>query len=511
MNVATLLVRAGRASRERPAVIVGSRLYADYGTFARRVAGLAGALAGRFGLVPGDRVAIVMANRAAYLEVLLACWHAGLAAVPVNARLHPREVAFILGHSAARLCFLDAVHAEVASAPADGGGPAAFVSVDDADYARLVACDPLPMVPRQPTDLAWLFYTSGTTGRPKGAMLSHRNLLAMTLAYFADVDTIAPGDCILHPAPLSHGSGMYVLPHLAAAAAQVIPESGGFDPDEIASLLAARAGCAFFAAPTMVRRLIDSAVAIDLDHLKTIVYGGGPMYASDIERALDRLGPRLAQIYGQGESPMTITALARARHADRAHPRYRQRLSSVGLPHSVVEVMVAEAGDRPLPAGEVGEVLVRGDTVMAGYWRDPEATATTLRGGWLHTGDVGSLDDDGFLTLKDRSKDLIISGGSNVYPREVEEVLLRHSAVAEVSVVGAPDADWGECVVAFVVAAPGATPEPAALDALCLDHLARFKRPKRYVMMDALPKNNYGKVLKTELRRRLADREESPP
>jgi len=210
------------------------------------------------------------------------------------------------------------------------------------------------------------------------------------------------------------------------------------------------------------------------------------------------------QIYGQGESPMTITALARARHTDTAHPRYLERLASVGLPYANVEVRVADADDRTLPPGETGEVLVRGDTVMRGYWGNAEATAATLRGGWLHTGDMGAFDADGFLTLKDRSKDMIISGGSNIYPREVEEVLLRHAGVAEVSVVGAPHADWGEEVVAFIVARGGVSVTHDDLDRLCLEHIARFKRPKRYRFVEALPKNNYGKVLKTALRERLA-------
>jgi long-chain acyl-CoA synthetase len=247
-----------------------------------------------------------------------------------------------------------------------------------------------------------------------------------------------------------------------------------------------------------------SAAAADVSGLKTIVYGGGPMYVADCLKALDVLGPRLVQIYGQGESPMTITALGRAHHVDRAHPRFLERLASVGLPYASVEVMVADEDDRPLSAGETGEVLVRGDTVMRGYWNRPDATAAALRGGWLHTGDVGALDADGFLTLKDRSKDLIISGGTNIYPREVEEVLLAHASVAEASVVGAPHPEWGEEVVAFVVLRPGASADEAALDRQCLDHIARFKRPKRYRFVDALPKNNYGKVLKTALRSLLA-------
>jgi long-chain acyl-CoA synthetase len=198
---------------------------------------------------------------------------------------------------------------------------------------------------------------------------------------------------------------------------------------------------------------------------------------------------------------MTITALSRALIADRGHPRWRERLASVGTSQSCVEIRLVGPGDVPVATGEVGEIAVRGPQVMAGYWRNPEASAETLRGGWLHTGDLGRLDAGGFLTLTDRSKDVIISGGSNIYPREVEEALLLHGEVREVSVVGMPDPEWGEEVVAFVVPKTGAAIDTAALDRVCLDNIARFKRPKRYVFMGELPKNNYGKVLKTELRK----------
>jgi long-chain acyl-CoA synthetase len=215
------------------------------------------------------------------------------------------------------------------------------------------------------------------------------------------------------------------------------------------------------------------------------------------------MGPRFVQIYGQGETPMVGTALSRAHLTDTAHPRHAARIASVGVAQTPVQVRVGDSAGQDLPAGEVGEVLVRGDTVMAGYWRNPGATAAAVRDGWLWTGDMGTLDADGFLTLKDRSKDLIISGGSNIYPREVEEVLLTAPGVAEVAVVGAPDPEWGEVVVAFVVPQKGTALEAAALDAHCLAQIARFKRPKRYEIVDGLPKNNYGKVLKTELRSRL--------
>jgi long-chain acyl-CoA synthetase len=240
-------------------------------------------------------------------------------------------------------------------------------------------------------------------------------------------------------------------------------------------------------------------------NLKTIIYGGAPMYLADLQEALGVFGPRLAQIYGQGEAPMTITALSKAEHGNPDRPGWQDRVQSVGLPRTDVEVRVVDGDDHALPVGEIGEVVVRGDVVMTGYWNQPDATADALRGGWLHTGDVGSFDDDGYLTLRDRSKDLIISGGMNIYPREVEETLLRHDGVQAVSVVGRPDVEWGEAVVAFVVPTDGGTPlSTDELDRLCLDHIARYKRPKEYRLVDSLPTNNYGKVVKRELRATLA-------
>jgi long-chain acyl-CoA synthetase len=231
------------------------------------------------------------------------------------------------------------------------------------------------------------------------------------------------------------------------------------------------------------------------------------MYVADIEAALARFGPRFVQIYGQGESPMTITVSSKDMHRDAKHPRHALRLASVGRPFQGLQVQVLDDHEQPVPVGEIGEVCVRGEVVMQGYWQNPSASALALSQGWLHTGDMGCLDEEGFLTLKDRSKDLIISGGSNIYPREVEEVLLLHPSVSEVSVVGRTHPEWGEEVVAFVVLRPSAAANDGQtlheLDAHCLSHMARFKRPKQYLVVDQLPKNETGKVLKTELRQRL--------
>ena len=509
MNLALLLERSARTFPGRPAVALGPRVLHDYVALAGRAARLAGGLRnvrGGLGLLPGQRVALVMQNCPQYVELLFACWQAGLCAVPINAKLHPRELEFIFRDTAAGACFVSAELA-AGAATAQAASPALRQVIDVAgpDYDALLSHAPRAAEETDPADLAWLFYTSGTTGQPKGVMLSHANLLAAALAYFADVDAIAPGDALLHAAPMSHGSGLYILPHVIKAACNVVPESGGFDEAEIFDLLRAHRGVTLFAAPTMVKRLVAHAERArpDCTNLKTIVYGGGPMYVADCKAALRAFGCKLAQIYGQGESPMTITALDKALHADAAHPRHEARLASVGRPFAGIEVRVTDADDQPLPAGEVGEVLVRGPTVMAGYLNNPEATMQTLRNGWLHTGDVGFLDEEGFLTLRDRSKDLNISGGSNIYPREVEEVLLRHPAVAEAAVIGEVDAQWGESVLACVVARPGMQVGADELDALCLGHIARFKRPKRYVFLDALPKNATGKILKTELRKRL--------
>ena len=498
MTIASWLARAAMGDRAgHPALFCGIDLVADYGTFAAQSAGFAGWLADQ-GIGPGGRVALFARNTPDYLVALWGIWWAGAVAVPINAKLHGREAAWILRDAGAALVVVTPDMA----ADLAGHSPVPQIRPGCGAWQGAVTHAPAALVQRAPDDLAWLFYTSGTTGRPKGVMITHRMLTVMTLTYFVDVDQVTSADTALYAAPLSHGAGLYSLMHVLRGARHVCPPSGGFDPAEILTLARAHGRVHMFAAPTMVKRLTTHARATGNsgEGLRSVIYAGGPMYLADIIDAVDWFGPVFVQIYGQGECPMGITALSRHDVTDRSHPRWRDRLASVGRAQAGVQVRIADASGADLPLGQAGEILVRGDLVMPGYWQNPAASAAALRDGWLWTGDIGFLDADGYVTLQDRSKDLIISGGTNIYPREVEEALLEHPALHEVAVVGAPDPDWGEVVVAFVVAAPGAQIDIAALDQHCNARIARFKRPKRWVICEALPKNAYGKVLKTDLR-----------
>ena len=401
MNVAEWLAATARLRPDKPALLTGFDLDADYATFARRAAAIGAGLARDYGIAPGDRVGLFATNCTQYLECLYGIWWTGAAAIPINAKLHGREAAWICSDAGAKLTF---VSDDTIEALAEAGGdlPASMkaLSVDSDAYRRLREGEgaSAPMR-RDINDLAWLFYTSGTTGRPKGVMLSHGNLVAMSLCYLADVDPATPNDASLYAAPISHGAGLYNFPHVRMGGRHVIPESKGFDPDEVLNLGRQLDSVVMFAAPTMVRRLVDAAKkrGENGEGIRTIIYGGGPMYTADICDAIATMGQRFVQIYGQGKSPMTITALGREWHRKVDHPRYLERLASVGTAQSVMSVRITDADGTPLPAGETGEIEARGAAVMLGYWNNPKANAETLKDGWLRTGDVGRLDEDGFL------------------------------------------------------------------------------------------------------------------
>jgi long-chain acyl-CoA synthetase len=501
MNLSHSLQTMARQLPDSPAISWdGGRL--NYGQFEDQVARIAGALVQRHGLRNGDRVAMAMANCGEFLPVLYGIWRAGLAAIPINNKLHGREIQWIVDNAGAKLIIASPKLADVLTSLGVPLPP--IIATGTSDFKRLLGDARIDQSPTEPTDEAWIFYTSGTTGRPKGAILTHRNLLFACHAYYTDIDFLDDRDTCLHAAPLSHGAGLYALPHIARGSHQVVMD--GFEPEQIIKAFATRQNVSMFAAPTMVTRLVHHTAATggDTSGLKTIIYGGAPMYVADLKTAIATFGPKFYQLYGQGEAPMTITGLTKRLHGDTLNPKYEERLASAGIARVGCAYRIVDERGNELPVGDVGEIISKSDCVMKGYWNNPEANARALRDGWLWTGDLGSRDADGFLTLKDRSKDMIISGGSNIYPREIEDVLLTDARVLECAVVSRPHADWGEEVIAYIVAKPGsALLDVHALDQLCLANIARFKRPKGYRFVDALPKNNYGKILKTELRERL--------
>jgi acyl-CoA synthetase (AMP-forming)/AMP-acid ligase II len=320
----------------------------------------------------------------------------------------------------------------------------------------------------------------------------------MSVNCLADIGAFRPDDRLLHAAPLSHGSGLYLIPALSRGVENVIDAGGGFEPDRILRLVAEeRITVMPFLAPTMIVRLLDADPALLTPTLRAIVYGGAPIHLEHLRAALKRFGPVLTQLYGQGESPMTISFLPAWAHGEGDD----ETLQTAGFARTGVSIRIFDDAGAEVPQGVAGEIGVCGDVVMRGYWRNEAANAAAFNQGYLRTGDIGMIDALGRLRLLDRRHDMIISGGSNIYPREVEDVLTRHPAVKEAIVFGIPDSEWGESVAAAVVLREGyANVDSDALMGFCREHLASFKKPKRLQFLQELPKNAYGKILRREMR-----------
>ena len=492
MNVYSMLADAVRRRANETAVSWGSQRL-TYREFDRTCAAL-GALFDAKGCSRGDRILLFLRNGFEFPALMMATMRAGLVVVPVNAKLHPREVAWIAGDAEPRLIITHAEYLDELRASLETAVETELIAIETFDLPQPIEAGQPAAV--DPDDPAWIFYTSGTTGKPKGATLSHRNIIASAVNCLADVFDFNETDRVLHVAPLSHGSGIYLIPSLARGAVNIIYDRAGFRPAEVFDTVASlRITAIAFVAPTMIVRLLEAPERDDIGSLRGVIYGGATIHLEHIRAAVERFGPIFHQLYGQGEAPMTISYLSGTAHQGADD----ETLLSAGYVRAGVEVRIVDRNGGDLPPGEDGEICVRGDVVMKGYWRNPDATAKALRGGWLHTGDIGRFDSGGRLRVLDRRHDTIISGGTNIYPKEIEDVIASHPAVNEVVAFGIPDSEWGESVAVAIVSNDPAFDRAAVLD-FCKAHLASFKKPKHIHFVDELPKNAYGKVLRRDLR-----------
>ena len=494
-NILSGLRRVARMWPERPALHLSEGVV-TYRQFQDRVLQAGSALA-ELGVKPGDRVAVLMLNCPEYLELYYATAAIGAVIVPFNIRWNFEEMAFTLGDSGAGVLVTDERFAAVAQRLAP---PVSLSLAEYRDRRRRAALwdGPEP----EESDLAGLFYTSGTTGGPKGAMLTHRNLLAN--AFTSIIETEGTPDWIwLHSAPMFHlanGAAMYAVTMIGAGHC-FIP---GFEPEAFLRAVERYRATSTVLVPTMMNLLVNHPALerADTSSLRAMLYGASPMPLDVLRRAMERLPCRFYQGYGMTETSPLLTVLHPEEHVMEGADDAWAPVNSAGRPVGGVEVRVVDDEDRDVGPRQVGEIVARGANVMRGYWNRPEITAEVLRGGWMHTGDMGAFDERGFLYIRDRKKDMIKPGGENVYSPEVEAVLYAHPDVLEVAVIGLPDEKWGERIHAVVVARPGREVSADEIIGFCRERLTRFKCPTSVEFIEALPKSGSGKVQKNVLRQR---------
>lgn len=496
--IASPMRSAARRFAERPALVAGGRSW-TFAEFDGAVARLAGGLAERF--APGDRVGLYMRNSAEYLLLQAALERAGLVRVPLNVRYTALEVRNLLRDCGAAAILNDR-HTVAAAAEATAGLGIATLATDGPDFERLQAAEPIgeDRSAAELDALASITYTSGTSGRPKGVMLSHRNWRAVTRNMLID-RRIREGDRLAHIGPLTHASGTYFAPFFLRGATSIVIEEGTVD-----ALLAAipRHGITgFTCVPTLLTRIVNHPQLdrYDLSSLQFIFYGAESIPRNTLEKALDRFGPILTQNYGLTEAMMTCAFLPPEQHFD---GKGELRAGCIGRPYSFVDIVLRAPNGQPVPSGEIGEITIRSEQTMMGYWQMPEETAGVIRNGWLWTGDLARMDGEGFITLSGRSKDMLISGGFNIYPQEVEASLTGTPGVLEAAVVGVPSEDLGEMAVAFVVAVPGETVTGDGLAAWLKPRIG-IKTPRRWRIVDELPKSSNGKIDKVRIKRMAAE------
>ncbi|PAU74544.1 acyl-CoA synthetase [Halomonas salipaludis] len=510
MNLSHLLTETARRHPDDIGFVWGERSW-RWAEMEARAEAFAYALVEEFGVRKGDRLLVQSANCHQMFEAMFACWRAGAVWVPANYRQSPADIAWLAASSGAKGLLCGAAFAEHAAACQAHVEYSVAIGESDfaPDYETLVARHAgrrLPAVAVQRDDPAWFFFTSGTTGRPKAAVLTHGQMAFVVTNHLCDLmPGTGPEDASIVVAPLSHGAGIHQLAQVAHGVKTILPAGEKFDPAEVWALVEKWQVTNVFTVPTIVKMLVEHDSVDEHDHtsLRYVIYAGAPMYRADQVKALKTLGPVLVQYFGLGEVTGNITVLPPAfHHIDDA----RMKIGSCGFARTGMQVQIQDAEGNEVASGETGEIAVIGPAVFAGYHDNPEANRKSFRHGWFLTGDLGHMDEQGFVYLTGRVSDMYISGGSNIYPREIEEKLLAHPDISEVAVLGVADPVWGEVGLAVCVPYPGAVLDADGMAAWLDGKLARYKLPRHYVFWEEMPKSAYGKITKKLIRETLIER-----
>jgi fatty-acyl-CoA synthase len=511
MNLTHFLRQSAKRYPNEIALVWGERTW-TWSQIDARVEAMAAALAAR-GVGKGDRVLVQAKNSNQFLESMFVCFRLGAVWVPTNFRLTAEEVAYLARASGATAMICGGEFPDHARTAVEQGikfvvaiGTSNFGDDYDALVAAYEGC-PVPVAEVDRDDPCSFFFTSGTTGRPKAAVLTHGQMGFVVTNHLCD---LMPGtthrDVSLAVAPLSHGAGIHALAQVARGAKTVLPSGDRFDPEEAWQLVERWRVTNMFTVPTILKMLAEHPAVEKCDHssLRYVIYAGAPMYREDQKRALARLGKVLVQYFGLGEVTGNITVLPTNLHDPDDGPE--TKIGTCGFERTGMQVSIQDEDGRELPPGETGEICVCGLAVFAGYYDNPEANAKAFRNGWFRTGDLGHLDEQGFLYITGRASDMYISGGSNVYPREIEEKVLTHPAIAEVAIVGVADKLWGEVGIAVCVLRQDAELNEPELLAWLAPKVARYKLPKRVFFWNELPRSGYGKITKKMIRAELEAR-----
>ena len=510
MNLAHLVEQQARRLGEKPAFVWGDQVW-NWMALDARVKAMAAVFANH-GVEKGDRVLVQSRNCNQLFEGMFACFRLGAIWVPANFRGAPDDLEWMAELSGAKLLLCDAAFPEHAAIK----GPEKVLAIGNAEFAPDIdslmaqtdAEPPLAVVDRD--DPCWFFFTSGTSGRPKASILTHGQLGFVINNHLCD---LVPGssfdDASLVVAPLSHGAGMHQLVMAARGAPTILTTSPEFDTGEIWALVEKWRVTNIFTVPTILKMLVEAPEVFQHEHrsLRYVIYAGAPMYRTDQIKALEVLGPILVQYFGLGEVTGNITVLPPSEHSKNGDAR----IGTCGFARTGMQVEIQDKDGNPCAPGETGEICVTGPAVFAGYWQNPEANEKSFRNGMFRTGDLGHMDAEGYFYITGRESDMYISGGSNIYPREIEEKLLLHPEISEVAVFGMPDAKWGEVGVAVVAPHAGADVSSESIQNFLRDKMASYKVPKSFHVWDEIPKSGYGKMAKrlvrAELERRLAEGE----